>query len=333
MQIQPIAIIGAGLAGLACARRLHAAGFKVELFDKASRVGGRMASRRLSLPDGTTLLLDHGAQHFTARAAQFRALCATALAADVIVPWSGELRDERVVGQAAAAPQARYRGQPDMNALPRWLAQGLSVQCNATVRGLRRDAGGWTLAFAERPAVGGYAAVVLALPAEQTATILAEVAPTLAAEARGAHTTPCWAALFGFGRAARWPAWQALRPPQGHALAWLARSRDGRGLIAHATPAWSRAHLEAPAATVQAALLAAVDDVAPGLGAPDVATVHRWRYALVEQSAASPYGFDPVLALGTCGDWRLGPRVEFAWASGDALGVALCGWLQGQVHS
>lgn len=115
-------------------------------------------------------------------------------------------------------------------------------------------------------------------------------------------------------------------------MAWLARSRDGRGLIAHAASAWSRVHLEGPATAVQAALLAAVHDVVPGLGAPDVATVHRWRYALVEQTAASPYGFDPVVGLGICGDWRLGPRVEFAWASGDGLGVALSGWLQGQAQ-
>ena len=181
--------------------------------------------------------------------------------------------------------------------------------------------------------MGGFAAVVVALPAEQTATLLENVSPTLAAEAGGAYSAPCWAGLFGFGRAARWPDWQALRPADGHPLGWLARCRDGRGLIAHATPCWSLAHLEEPAAAVQTALLAAVHEFAPGLGMPEVATVHRWRYALVEQVVGSPFGFDPALALGVCGDWRLGPRVEFAWASGDALGVALPGLLQSAVQA
>jgi renalase len=79
---------------------------------------------------------------------------------------------------------------------------------------------------------------------------------------------------------------------------------------------------------VQAALLAAVHSCAPELGVPEVASVHRWRYALVEKLAATPYGFDPALALAVCGDWRLGPRVECAWQSGDTLGAALPGLLR-----
>jgi hypothetical protein len=61
----------------------------------------------------------------------------------------------------------------------------------------------------------------------------------------------------------------------------------------------------------------------PGVGAAEFTTVHRWRYALVEQAAGSDFGFDPALGLAVCGDWRLGPRVELAWTSGDALGRAL----------
>jgi len=320
--MQRIAIIGAGLAGLACARRLVQAGLVVELFDKARRAGGRMASRRLNLADGTTLL-DHGAQYFTARTPGFRALCAEALAAGVIAPWSGEVRDLRLTAPATAGEEVRYRGEPDMNALPRWMARGLLIHCDATVQGLHRGADGWSLEIADRSAAAGFAAVVVALPAEQTAALLAEVAPTLAVEAREACSAPCWAALLGFGRTARWPAWQALRPAEGHPLAWLARSRDGRGLIAHATPTWSREHLEAPAPAVETALLAAVHELAPGLGAPEGVAVHRWRYALVERHAASPYGFDATSAIGVCGDWRTGPRAEFAWSSGDALGAAM----------
>jgi predicted amidohydrolase YtcJ len=40
------------------------------------------------------------------------------------------------------------------------------------------------------------------------------------------------------------------------------------------------------------ALLEAIAALVPGLGQPEVATVHRWRYALVERAAGSAYGFD-----------------------------------------
>ena len=50
-----IAIVGAGIAGLECAKILINNGFNVTVFDKESEVGGRM---RTSEIDG--FLLDHG---------------------------------------------------------------------------------------------------------------------------------------------------------------------------------------------------------------------------------------------------------------------------------
>ena len=41
-----VAVIGAGLAGAACARGLQAAGVQVTVFDKSRGVGGRLATRR-----------------------------------------------------------------------------------------------------------------------------------------------------------------------------------------------------------------------------------------------------------------------------------------------
>ena len=48
---------------------------------------------------------------------------------------------------------------------------------------------------------------------------------------------------------------------------------------------------------------------------PIAAVSHRWRYAL---SAGTGDGamWNSDLALGVCGDWLLGPRVECAWLSG-----------------
>ena len=42
-----VAIIGAGIAGIACARLLTDAGHSVRMFDKSGGIGGRMATRRL----------------------------------------------------------------------------------------------------------------------------------------------------------------------------------------------------------------------------------------------------------------------------------------------
>jgi predicted NAD/FAD-dependent oxidoreductase len=57
-----------------------------------------------------------------------------------------------------------------------------------------------------------------------------------------------------------------------------------------------------------------------GLGAqPYVSAAHRWRYAMVEQAAGRAFLWNESMRIGACGDWCLGPRVEAAFESGEAL--------------
>jgi renalase len=58
--------IGAGVAGLACARRLADAGLHVTVIDKGRGVGGCVATRRAG-----ELLFDHGAPYARAHGGEF----------------------------------------------------------------------------------------------------------------------------------------------------------------------------------------------------------------------------------------------------------------------
>ncbi|MFF9127665.1 protoporphyrinogen/coproporphyrinogen oxidase [Streptomyces sp. NPDC014889] len=83
-----IAVVGAGISGLACAFHLTRAGRSVRVFEADGRVGGRMASRR---HDG--YVLDEGAEHIAVRGydSTWRLLRATGLDQAAVVPVGGRI--------------------------------------------------------------------------------------------------------------------------------------------------------------------------------------------------------------------------------------------------
>jgi oxygen-dependent protoporphyrinogen oxidase len=83
-----IAVVGAGISGLATAYQLAATGRSVRVFEARSRVGGRMASRRHS-----GYILDEGAEHIATRGydSSWQLVRAVGLAEDAVVPVGGRI--------------------------------------------------------------------------------------------------------------------------------------------------------------------------------------------------------------------------------------------------
>ena len=79
--VQNFAIIGAGMAGIACARTLMQAGHRVTVFEKSRGTSGRMSTRATSFGN-----FDHGAQYFTVRDDRFAQALATT--PNICKPWS-----------------------------------------------------------------------------------------------------------------------------------------------------------------------------------------------------------------------------------------------------
>jgi renalase len=322
MPIRSAAIVGAGLAGLSCAKSLAARDVATHLFDKGRAPGGRVATRRVDL-DGRSLHFDHGAQYLTARGKLF----AATLEATHARPWLDETR--RV-------------GVPRMSAIPRRLAQGLEIESLRQVVAISGRPGAWWLrhaaarprggAVAEEDAVeaGPFEAVVLAVPAPQAAALLEGPAPHLAGVLDKVRMAPCWTLMAAYGERVNLP--DTLRPPGGP-IGWAARdsSKPGREAadetwVVQAGPQWSREHLELAPADAATALAEAFRALAGGaLPAPLHLSAHRWRYALVEVPLGAPCLWDPALKLGAAGDWCIAARAEAAVDSGSALAEAIAG--------
>lgn len=325
-QTPQVAIIGAGIAGIACARELSAAGLQPKLFDKGRRPGGRLASREIGTPDGPRFV-DHGAQFFTARGAAFAEEVAAFVHQNKISPWSfrAQMRDRN--GQRPLPDDTRFVGVPCMNAWAAELAKDLDVASNTEVKAILSCGNRHALRLQDNSVSQHFDAVILAIPAPQAADMLADSAPGLAVAARSALFAPCWAAWCALPS---YPnhAFDALRLDDGGPLAWIARQSGGLEdmeslWLVHASAAWSREHLEDDAGIVAASLTTALQSELKVNVRPRLIGTHRWRHALVERALGAPFQWNADLRLGTCGDWHLGPRVELAWQSGHELAGAM----------
>lgn len=309
--MERIAIVGAGMAGLACARALTAKGIETTLFDKGRKPGGRMSSRSGDSPAGP-VGFDHGAQYMTGRDPGFVAALSAWREAGIVAPWP-------------AAGSDSWVGVPAMNAPLVALARDLPVRWETRVESLARDEAGWRLR-GDGLDEGGFSAVLTAIPAEQTAALLADSAPDLAAVAKETRSDPCWTAMAAFPRRLAFDE-DVLRTDG--AIGWAARNsaKPGRpateAWVIQAGPDWSRAHLEEEAGSVSEALLAAFFEAAALASvAPALLKAHRWRYAR-SGAAEREVLWDAAARIGACGDWLTGPRVENAWLSGRRLAEAV----------
>lgn len=300
-------IIGAGMAGLACAGSLQTAGHAVAIFDKGRGPGGRMSTRRLATPRGEASF-DHGAQYFTARDPAFAQLVGT---------WG----DLGIADRWPAASAEAWVGVPGMNAILTHMASAHRVEWGQRIASLARRNGAWWL-LSESGEIGPFDAVILAIPAEQAAAILSLFDFEMGRIALVARSQPCWTGMFAFERPL--DAMSPILRDTGE-IAWAARNnaKPGRlgpeAWVVQANASWSQTWLEAPQEQISEMLYSALAKAAGReIPRPIASMSHRWRFAL---SAGTGDGalWNPDIALGVCGDWLLGPRVECAWLSGRML--------------
>ena len=306
-----ILFIGGGMAGLSAATALVPAGQRIIVLDKGRGPGGRMAARRVEI-GGEQVSFDHGAQYFTARHPAFREAVAAWQQAGVAARWP-------------AAGADAWVGTPGMNAPIRAMAEGLDVHWNVRAERICRDGALWWVEAGE--AVFRAETVLVAVPAEQAAVLLADAAPDFAARAAAVRSAPCWAVMAGF--AERLPLADTFRSDTSP-LSWAVRNSAKPGhsgaetWVIHASPARSRELIDLPKDEVARILLA---DFFSVTGAAPVTPVHldahRWLYAQPEARQGEGPLYDPSQKVGIAGDWLHSPRVEGAWLSGRMLAQAV----------
>jgi predicted NAD/FAD-dependent oxidoreductase len=340
-----IAVIGAGIAGLACARRLVDGGHDVVVFERSKGPGGRAATRRTEIGG-----FDHGAQYLTARHPSFVAQVDVWSRDGIVEPWPVVAQSlqataaEPPVREPSTGRTLRWVGTPGMSAIGRKMAEGLDVRYDASilrvdaVDGARGTSPRWSLQRREDDRGGRgvteglFDAVVIAVPAASAVVLLGSES-TLAREAAQAHLEPCWALLLGFAEpiAANLAKVGDAAFVNGGRLAWIAREsskperRAGERWTVHAQSAWSVEHLDDDPEDIKAKLLTAFHQATGTIEQPVYIALHRWRYALARTSLSCGFLWDAQRRIGACGDWCRGYRIEDAWMSGIAMADAIPG--------
>ena len=336
MSKQSIAVIGAGIAGLSCAKSLIDTGYQVKVFEKSRGISGRCSTRKLD-----DMTFDHGAQFFTAKSDSFQAFVDQGIQQGLIVQWQ-----PKVFGHQHES--IWYVGVPGMSSIGNLFAISSQVQTLSEVKHLSFDEGVWGIHYFshEQEVCEYFDQIILAIPAEQAlhlcknsslkshecALDMSKIVEFLT----GIHMHPCWTLMLdtdrSFYEAWQYDAYQCLENQMDtDAIAWMARNsskpeRQHSELkdqwIIQATPKWSEQHIEIQGETVIELL---IDEVEKLVGMKIASSIvkaisHRWRYARVEESQLSMnFMYNTNLQMGICGDFFTKSRVESAYLSGFQL--------------
>ncbi len=315
------AVIGAGLAGLSCARTLRRAGFFVEVFEQDRIIGGRMATTRLGMET-----FDHGAQYVTARTKEFKAYLDEVAGLGYAARWNPRSQINGEQGGGQMLPW--FVGTPGMASIVRPLAESVRIHTGRKVHTLDRKDKGWHVWFEDETSVGPFHAVAVTVPAPQARLLLGRIDEISGPLAR-VRMMPCWALMVRLEEKTLPD--QDVFSDMSEVIRWIARnntkpsrSKHGENIVIHASPSWSRESEDAEPEMIAEELWGEVSHV---LGLPPVRPVrmvaHLWQHGLVDQSLGETYIYSRESKVGVAGDWCLGRLAEHAFESGNRLGKAI----------
>jgi renalase len=295
-----VLVVGAGVAGVACAAALRAAGVDVVVREQAEAAGGRLGTVELH---GRPV--DLGAAYFTVADDEFAAPVSDWHDRGLVRPWTDTID---VAGAEPTTGPLRWSAPGGLRSLVDDLLEGL---VDVTQFGTRVEA--------PDPS---FDVTVLAMPDPQAARVVGDAALEWTGYEPAIVVAAGW-------EARGWSVADAAFVNDDPDLTLVVDDGARRGdgvpvLVAHTTPELARRHLDDPERAVPEVLAA----LARVFG---VTTPPRWTYATVwrEAKPAGTHGDQPFAltsGLALCGDtWcpSGSPRVEAAWLSGHRLGREL----------
>jgi renalase len=298
-----VAVVGAGIAGAACAQVLREAGIVVDLLERGRAPGGRLAAPTLH-----GRRVDLGAAYFTVKDDDFAGQVDRWQSAGLVREWTDTLDTVGADGRGRSSGPVRFAAADGLRSLVRDLVADVTVTNPvSSLDELDHDV------------------VVLAMPDPQAARLAGDAVEWVGYD-------PVIAVAAGWDER-RWTLESAAFVNDDPDITLIAddgarRGDDAPVLVIHSTSALADGHLNEPDGVIPPVVAATrrlLDiDVEPAW-----THAHRWTFA----KPAGTHGDEPFALvdrsgrlLGICGySWcpSGAPRVESAWLSGRRLGHEL----------
>lgn len=317
-----IAIIGAGLSGLALAKKLSPYA-NLDIFEKSRGVGGRMSTRYAA-----PYQFDHGAQFFTVKTSEFENFLKPHINEGAIREWDPRIVEIRgdTVNAIKEKPFRLLVGHPKMNHLCKQISQGMNIHLQTEIRAPIENNGTWHVIDKNNKLKGPYDWVVCTAPVEQTQNILPDTF-SQAESLKRLSMSGCYSLMLGYEMPIAMD-WDAAYVKDS-CIGWIANntSKPGRGqafsLLIHTTNEWAQEHIDDNDKNIEEYLFAELCQILPSAKQPAYKTIHRWRYAIPNQQNANDYYLDELRGIAACGDWCISGRVESAYLSAHRLAQRL----------
>jgi len=329
-EMADLIIVGAGIAGLSCARAMADGGRHVLLLERSSSPGGRCATKS---PGGSFPPADFGPVFVHGDDSDFLRWIES-FGSDLIPGWPFIVAGSGAPCQPTAfePAQRRFALKSGLRSLAEGLARNLNISYGTEVASFSWESGGFEVVATDGRRFRARD-LALALALEQSRALLGAEA-AIDAILGSFSTLPCLTLIAGYGSGVPTPEWGLCYPEESRSIILISNEGPKRGLAVErgtlltiqARPSWSAARLEGDRSAWTHELLAeAAALLGTWVASPSALKPHRWRYGRLAPSdhLAKPALFDrpgSTARLGLTGDlFNDGGGIQGAWVAGREL--------------
>lgn len=302
-----VIIIGAGAAGLTCAKRLIENGFEVSIFDKSRGLGGRMASRRIK---------NGGFNHGASRIPNFRNQKSVPEHLKKLLETAFEKKILIEQGNA-------FTAFASMKTFTSYLSEGIDVQKYSELISVTRVDAGIELQLNNASKVQvNEAFLIFAIPQPQLLALLQNDFPEIFILIQAAKMRASVAGLFAFDKKILLN--QSFLENE-RIYCFHENSRIGQHFMLdcwtiHSKNSYGKKLGHLDKAKIKEHLFEDFEQLASNnLPQPIYAEGHRWRYGFTKKALNKNFIFHRQNKIGICGDWCRGDNVLDALISGTLL--------------